>query len=122
MTSVPYLYIYNAKNTHEHTPNVSNNIESNASVATHLFMFEHDAMQNETDLLRANYTRSYKFEFYKCVDASAGSVECQPNVLQEVARDVLNDTFCPITCKVNHFLSHVVFLQWILIDCFQCEF
>ena len=107
---------------HEYTPNVSNNIESNASVATHLFMFEHDAMPNETDLLRDSYTRSYKFEFYKCDDASGGSIECQPEVLREVARDVLNDSFCPITCKVHHFLSHVVFLQWILIDCFQCEF
>ena len=59
---------------HEYTPNVSNNIESNASVATHLFMFEHDAMPNETDLLRDSYTRSYKFEFYKCDDASDGHV------------------------------------------------
>ena len=78
-------------------------------------------MQNETDLLRANYTRSYNFEVYKCDDASDGSVECQPEVLQEVARDVLNDSFCPITCKVYHFLSHVVFLQWTLIDCSQYE-
>ena len=76
----------------------------------------------KTNLLRANCTHSYNSEVYKCDDASDGSKECQPDVLQEVARDVLNDSFCPITCKVYHFLSHVVFLQWTLIDCFQCDF
>ena len=104
-------------------------------------LFEHIRIPKDTDLLRSNSTRSYKFkvckdddalrsnsthihnsEVYKCDDASDGSIECQPEVLQEVARDVLNDSFCPITCKVYHFLSHVVFLQWTLIDCFQCEF
>ena len=104
-------------------------------------LFEHVRIQKDTDLLRSNCTRSHKFkvckdddalrsnsthihnsEVYKCDDASDGSKECQPDVLQEVARDVLDDSFGPITCKVYHFLSHVVFLQWTLIDCFQCDF
>ena len=79
-------------------------------------------MQNETDLLRSNNTRSYNFEVYKCDDASDGSVECQPEVLQQVPRDVLNNSFCPITCIVYHFLSHVVFLPWTLNDCFHYKF
>ena len=85
-------------------------------------------MQNETDLLRTNYTRSYNFEVYKCDDASDGSVECQPEVLQQVPRDVLNNNFCPMTCIVFHFLSyncnhqHVVFLPWTLNDCFHYNF
>ena len=134
-------YIYNAENTHAHIPNDSNNTDSNNFVANRLLLFEHVRIQKDTDLLRYNNTHLYKFEVcrdddvlrskskhihnsevYICDDASNGSKECQPDVLQDVARDVLDDSFVPITCKVYHFLSHVVFLQWTLIDCFQCDF
>ena len=86
---------------------------------THLYQLE---VCGDDDVLRSTSEHIHDSEVYICDDASDGSKECQPDFLQEVARDVLNDSFGPITCKVYHFLSHVVFLQWTLIDCFQCEF
>ena len=117
--------MYNAESTHKHTPNDSNNIESNDFVANRLLLFEHVRMPKDTDLLRSNSTRSYNFEVCKDDDAlrsnstrsynfevgkdddaSDGSVVCQPEVLQQVPRDVLNNNFGPMTCIVFHFHSY----------------
>ena len=95
--------MYNAESTHKHTPNDSNNIESNDFVANRLLLFEHVRMPKDTDLLRSNNTRSYNFEVCKDDDVSDGSVVCQPEVLQPVPRDVLNNNFGPMTCIVFHF-------------------
>ena len=85
----------------------------------HLYEFE---VCRDDDVLRSKSTHIHNSEVYICDDASNGSKECQPDVLQGFARDVLDDSFVPITCKIYHFLSHVVFPQWTLIDCFQCDF
>ena len=114
--------MYNAESTNKHTPNDSNNVESNDFVANRLLLFEHVRMQNDTDLLRSNNTRSYNFEVCKDDDASDGSVVCQPEVLEQVPRDVLNNNFGSMTCIVFHFQSynynhqHVMFLPWTLND------
>ena len=114
--------MYNAESTHKHTPNDSNNIESNDFVANRLLLFEHVRMQNDTDLLRSNNTRSYNFEVCKDDDASDGSEVCQPEVLVQVLRDESNNNFGSMTCIALHFQSynynhqHVVFLPWILND------
>ena len=98
--------MYNAESTHKHTSNDSNNIESNDFVANRLLLFEHVRLPKDTDLLRSNSTRSYNFEVCKDDDASDGSVVCQPEVLQQVPRDVLNNNFGPMTCIVFHFHSY----------------
>ena len=85
----------------------------------HLYEFE---VCRDDDVLRSKSTHIHNSEVYICDDASNGSKECQPDVLQGVARDVLADSLVPITCEIYRFLSHVVFLQWTLIDCFQCDF
>ena len=114
--------MYNAESTNKHTPNDSNNVESNDFDANRLLLFEHVRMQKDTEVLRSNNTRSHNLLVYKDDDASVGSDVCQPEVLEQVPRDVLNNNFGPMTCIVFHFQSynynhqHVVFLPWTLND------
>ena len=114
--------MYNAESTNKHTPNACNNVESNDFDANCLLLFEHVRMQNDTDLLRFNNTCSHNLLVYKDDDASVGSDVFQPEVLEQVPRDVLNNNFGSMTCIALHFQSynynhqHVVFLPWSLND------
>ena len=86
---------------------------------THLYEL---GVCGDDDVLRSTSEHIHDSEVYICDDASYGSEECQPDVLQGVVRVVLNHNFVPITCKICLFLNHVVLPQWTLIDCFQCDF
>ena len=54
--------MYNAESTNKHTPNDSNNVESNDFDAKRLLLFEH---VRDTAELRSNNTRSYIFLYIK---------------------------------------------------------
>ena len=69
---------------------------------THLYKLE---VSGDDDVLRSTSEHIHNSEVYICDDASNGSKECQPDVLQGVARDVLDHNFVPITCKIYHYTS-----------------
>ena len=95
--------MYNAESTNKHTPDAFNNVESNDFVANRLLLFEHVKMPKNTDLLRTTITRSYNLLVYKDDDASVGSDVFQPEDLEQVPRDVVNNNFGSMTCVVFHF-------------------
>ena len=95
--------MYNAESTNKHTPNDSNNVESNDFDANRLLLFEHVRMQKDTALLRSNNTRSHKLLVYKDDDAFAGSDVFQPDGLDQHTRDVVDNMFGSLTSKVFHF-------------------
>ena len=94
--------MYNAESTNKHTPNDSNNVESNDFDAKRLLLFEH---VRDTAELRSNNTRSHNLLVYKDDDASVGSDLFQPEGLVQVSRDVVNNVFGSMTCIVFHFQS-----------------
>ena len=111
--------MYNAESTDKHTPNDSNNVESNDFDANRLLLFEHVRMQKDTEVLRSNNTRSHNLLVYKDDDASKGSDVFQPEVS---TRDVMNNISGPMNCIVFHFhgsyynQQYVVFLPLTLED------
>ena len=106
--------MYNAESTNKHTPNDSNNVESNDFVANRLLLFEHVRMQKDTALLRSNNTRSHNLLVCKDDDASIGSDVFQPEDLKQVPRDVVNNIFGSMTCIVFHFQGSYYNQQYVL--------
>ena len=108
--------MYNAESTNKHTPNDSNNVESNDFDAKRLLLFEH---VRDTTELRSKDTRSYNILVYKDDDVSKGSEVFQPEVS---TRDVRNNISGPMNCIVFHFhgsyynQQYVVFLPLTLED------
>ena len=94
--------MYNAESTSKHTPNACDNVKLN-DLDANLLLFEHVKMQKNTDLLRSNNTRSYDLLVCKDDDASVGSDVFQPEDLEQVPRDVVNNVFGSMTCMVFHF-------------------
>ena len=89
--------MYNAESTNKHTPNDSNNVESNDFDAKRLLLFEH---VRDTAELRSTDTRSYNDFVHESDDASKGSQVFQPEVS---IRDVRNNISRPMNCIVFHF-------------------
>ena len=100
--------MYNAESTNKHTPNDSNNVESNDFDAKRLLLFEH---VRDTAELRSNNTRSYNILVYKDDDASKGSDVFQP---EASTRDVVNNISGPMTCIVFHFQGSYYNQQYVL--------
>ena len=92
--------MYSAECTNKHTPNDSNNVESNDFDAKRLLLFEH---VRDTTELRSNNTRSHNLLVCKDDDASKGSDVFQPEDLKQVPRDAVNNIFGSMTCIVFSF-------------------
>ena len=103
--------MYNAESTNKHTPNDSNNVESNDFDAKRLLLFEH---VRDTAELRSNNTRSHNLLVCKDDDASIGSDVFQPEDLKQVPRDVVNNIFGSMTCIVFHFQGSYYNQQYVL--------
>ena len=103
--------MYNAESTNKHTPNDSNNVESNDFDVNRLLLFEHVRMQKDTEVLSSNNTRSHNLLVCKDDDASKGSDVFQP---EETTRDVVNNIFGPMTCIVFHFQGSYYNQQYVL--------